>query len=451
MALMPVFDVCAIVLSALLSHRVRLDSWVLPLNERWILVLVVLLSLLLFPKFEIYRTASRGATVWAEARRLVAAWALVLAILAVGLFLNKVGSNFSRIWIGLWFFWAGLAFVFGRLALRVAVRWMKMRGYNVRRAVVVGEGEAAYAVAQRLTSSMWTGADVVGYFSEQTIVKSAIPRLGALYGLAAYVDTNAIDEVWIVMPLREEQELQYVLHELRYSTADIRYVPDMFAFKLLNHSISEIQGLPVIALSTSPMTPMNQMVKRVEDLVLATLILLSITPLLLVIAAVIKRQSSGPIFFTQKRLGWDGKPFMVYKFRTMISAPEPAQYQQATKHDPRITPFGSFLRRTSFDELPQFINVLQGRMSIVGPRPHPIGLNDRYKDQISRYMWRHKVKPGVTGWAQINGWRGETDTVEKMRQRIECDLYYIENWSLWFDLRIIFVTMLKGFTNENAY
>jgi putative colanic acid biosynthesis UDP-glucose lipid carrier transferase len=196
----------------------------------------------------------------------------------------------------------------------------------------------------------------------------------------------------------------------------------------------------------------NRYIKAFEDRVLAFFILILISPLLAVIAIGVKLTSPGPVLFKQLRHGWDGKPIKVYKFRTMVlHAEENGRVTQARKNDDRITPFGAFLRRTSLDELPQFFNVLQGRMSIVGPRPHAIAHNDEYKDQIDEYMLRHKVKPGITGWAQVNGWRGETDTLEKMQKRIEYDLYYIDHWSLWFDIKIIVLTLFKGFVGNNAY
>jgi len=205
-------------------------------------------------------------------------------------------------------------------------------------------------------------------------------------------------------------------------------------------------------LSTTPMEGFNRYLKAFEDRLLALLILILISPLLLIIAIGVKLSSPGPILFKQLRHGWDGKPIKIYKFRTMFEhSEEGGKVTQAGRQDARVTPFGAFLRRTSLDELPQFFNVLQGRMSIVGPRPHALAHNEEYKDQIDAYMLRHKVKPGITGWAQINGWRGETDTLEKMQKRVEYDLYYIDHWSLWFDLKILLLTLFKGFVGKNAY
>jgi putative colanic acid biosynthesis UDP-glucose lipid carrier transferase len=222
--------------------------------------------------------------------------------------------------------------------------------------------------------------------------------------------------------------------------------------RLLNHRISEVAGHYAIDLSVSPMNGMARVIKRLEDLVIGGIISLLVLPVCLAIALVIKITSPGPVLFKQYRTGVNGKQFKVYKFRSMrIHEEENGQVTQATKGDSRITPIGAFLRRTSLDELPQFYNVLQGRMSIVGPRPHALAHNEYYKELVESYMRRHKVKPGITGWAQVNGLRGETDTLEKMEKRVEYDLWYIDNWSLWLDLRIIFLTIFKGFINKNAY
>ena len=236
------------------------------------------------------------------------------------------------------------------------------------------------------------------------------------------------------------------------STANIRLVPDLFALKLINHGISEVVGIPMLDLSVSPITGDVRLVKALQDRVLGALILLLISPVMLAIALAIKFTSPGPVLYRQCRHGWNGEEIWVYKFRSMVvHAEQNGQVTQAQKSDARITPLGAFLRRTSLDELPQFINVLQGRMSIVGPRPHAVVHNEHYKELVPHYMLRHKVKPGITGWAQINGFRGETDTLDKMEKRVEYDLHYIENLSLALDLKIIVATVFKGFVHKNAY
>jgi putative colanic acid biosynthesis UDP-glucose lipid carrier transferase len=252
--------------------------------------------------------------------------------------------------------------------------------------------------------------------------------------------------------LKAEGKIKEIMHELRHSACTVRFVPNLHAFNLINHSITEIAGLSVLNLSVGPMEGANRVIKAVEDRILSLLILVLISPLLLLIWVTVRVTSPGPALFKQRRYGWDGKEITVYKFRTMVMHEETGELvTQATRHDPRVTRVGRFLRRTSLDELPQFYNVLQGRMSIVGPRPHAISHNELYKELIQDYMQRHKVKPGITGWAQVNGWRGETDTLEKMKKRVEYDMYYIQNWSLWFDLKIIILTIVRGFSDKNAY
>jgi putative colanic acid biosynthesis UDP-glucose lipid carrier transferase len=235
------------------------------------------------------------------------------------------------------------------------------------------------------------------------------------------------------------------------TTASVFFVPDVFGISIIQGRLQDMNGVPVVGLCETPFTGTNRLVKRLSDIVLASLILVLIAPLLLAIAIAIKLTSPGPVIFKQRRNGLDGEEIVVYKFRSMRTQDDGDVVQQATKDDPRITPLGRFLRRSSLDELPQFINVLQGRMSIVGPRPHAVAHNEQYRQLIKAYMVRHKVKPGITGWAQIHGHRGETDTIEKMQARVEYDLEYLRNWSLGLDLQIIARTIKVVFFDRNAY
>jgi putative colanic acid biosynthesis UDP-glucose lipid carrier transferase len=260
------------------------------------------------------------------------------------------------------------------------------------------------------------------------------------------------DEIWICLPLSDADGIKQTLNSFGHYCSNIRIVPDVISLSLLNHTVSEALGIPVYDLSTSPATTYMLVVKTILDVFLSLFIIALFSPLFFVIALAVKITSRGPVFYKQKRLGWNGVEIVVYKFRSMyFLGSSENEFLQASVNDKRVTSVGRFLRRTSLDELPQFFNVLQGRMSIVGPRPHAIAHNEHYKELIPRYMHRHKVMPGITGWAQINGLRGETDTLEKMRKRIEYDLYYIENMSLWLDLRIIVMTIFKGFVHKNAY
>ena len=251
--------------------------------------------------------------------------------------------------------------------------------------------------------------------------------------------------------MRYEKRIHELVTALSDTTCSVLLVPDVFTFKLLHSRASELNGIPLISIFDTPMLGVNALIKRAEDIILASLILLLISPILFGLALAVRLTSRGPAIFKQRRYGIDGKPIEVWKFRSMTVTENGATITQATKSDSRLTPIGAFIRRTSLDELPQFINVLKGDMSIVGPRPHAVAHNEQYRKQILGYMLRHKVKPGITGLAQVNGWRGETDTLDKMEKRIEFDLEYIRSWSLWLDSKIVFFTIFKGFVNRNAY
>jgi putative colanic acid biosynthesis UDP-glucose lipid carrier transferase len=297
--------------------------------------------------------------------------------------------------------------------------------------------------------------DFVGYFDDRTDERlhgEAIDdRLGTLRDLAPYVRAQGIKEVYITLPLGSQPRIVELLEQVQGTTASIFFVPDVFGISIIQGRLQDMNGVPVVGICETPFTGTNELVKRVSDIVLAALILVLISPLLLAIAIGVKLSSPGPVIFKQRRNGLDGEEITVYKFRTMRVMDDGEVVPQATKGDPRITPFGAFLRRTSMDELPQFVNVLQGRMSIVGPRPHAVAHNEQYRQMIKAYMVRHKVKPGITGWAQVNGLRGETETVEKMRQRVEYDLEYLRNWSLGLDLQIIVRTARLVLFDRNAY
>lgn len=452
--LLPIYDCIVILIAAWFAHKVYLSSWIFSEEYSLVVGMSLLLVALLFPQFHLYKVW-RGASMLNEIRSVTLAWSTVLLFLFALAFATKMGSAFSRGWVGLWALIGWIGLVAGRIALCLVLKWFRSHGFYQRRTVIVSTSKLGREVAERLLSSPWIGLHIAGFFCEDPKkadgLLSGLPVVGSLGEAVPFVEREGIDQVWVAMPLREEDSVKQLMHELRHSTVDICFIPDIFSFRLLNHSISEVAGLPVLNLSITPMMGINRLVKTLEDGILAFLILFLISPLMFIIAIGVKLSSPGPVIFKQKRHGWDGKPITVYKFRTMRVHKEDGRVTQASRNDPRITPFGAFLRRTSLDELPQFINVLQGKMSIVGPRPHAIEHNEQYKRLINDYVRRHKVKPGITGWAQINGWRGETDTFEKMKKRVEYDLCYIENWSLWFDLKIIIITVFKGFIGQNAY
>ncbi|GAB4040501.1 MAG: hypothetical protein Fur0014_11060 [Rubrivivax sp.] len=296
--------------------------------------------------------------------------------------------------------------------------------------------------------------EVLGYFDDRTndrVHEQARPRLGPLADAAAFVRAHGVHEVFITLPLGSQPRIVQLLEQVQGTTASVYYVPDVFAISIIQGRLQDLNGLPVVGLCETPFTGTNSLVKRISDIVLASLILVLISPLLLAIAIGVKLSSPGPVIFRQRRNGLDGEEIVVWKFRSMRTMDDGAVVKQATRNDPRVTRFGAFLRRSSLDELPQFFNVLQGRMSIVGPRPHAVAHNEQYRALIKAYMVRHKVKPGITGWAQVNGHRGETDTIEKMQARVEYDLAYLRNWSLGLDLQIIARTVKLVFFDRKAY
>ena len=345
--------------------------------------------------------------------------------------------------------WA--AVLFGKAILRHRASLPGAR----RRAVVVGCGPLGGKVARALQNNRNGGAEFVGYFDDRTdsrvLPEARSMRLGGLRDVANYVYAQGIHEVYLTLPLGSQPRLVELMEALQGTTASLYFVPDVFGISIIQGRLQDMNGVPVVGICETPFTGTNELVKRASDIVLGSIILLLISPILIGLAIGVKLSSPGPIIFKQRRNGLDGEEIIVYKFRSMRTQDNGAVVKQATKGDPRITPFGAFIRKTSLDELPQFINVLQGRMSIVGPRPHAVAHNEEYRRLIKAYMVRHKVRPGITGWAQVNGYRGETETIEKMQARVEYDLEYLRNWSLGLDLQIIVRTIRLMLFDRNAY
>jgi putative colanic acid biosysnthesis UDP-glucose lipid carrier transferase len=326
---------------------------------------------------------------------------------------------------------------------------------NRRTAVVVGAGALGVKVANAFRARGDIGLSFLGYFddrADQRVDPAAVlQRLGNLRQVAPYIREQGVHEVYITLPLGSQPRIVELLEQVQGTTASVFFVPDVFGISIIQGRLQDMNGVPVVGLCETPFTGTNRLVKRLSDIVLAALILVLISPLMLALTIGVKLSSPGPAIFKQRRNGLDGTEIVVWKFRSMRAQDDGAVVPQATKGDPRVTPFGAFIRRTSLDELPQFFNVLQGRMSIVGPRPHAVAHNEQYRQLIKAYMVRHKVKPGITGWAQIHGHRGETDTIEKMQARVEYDLEYLRNWSLGLDLQIIARTIKLVFFDRHAY
>jgi putative colanic acid biosysnthesis UDP-glucose lipid carrier transferase len=340
------------------------------------------------------------------------------------------------------------------LLRRAAPQLVRLQGPALR-AVVVGMNEQGCALADRLVAAADTGIQLLGYFDdrppERQYGSERHRLLGRLADIAAYAKANRVNLIYLSLPMASQPRIKELLDALKDTTSSVYFVPDMFVTDLIQGRSDSVCGLPVISVCETPFRGPAGVLKRISDVVLATLILLLISPFMLALAIAVKLSSPGPVIFRQRRYGLDGEEIIVYKFRSMTVTEDGASIQQARKNDTRVTRLGAIMRKTSLDELPQFVNVLQGRMSIVGPRPHAVAHNEMYRGLIKSYMVRHKVKPGITGWAQVNGFRGETDSLEKMEARIRCDLDYLRNWSLRLDLYIIWKTVYLVFQDSAAY
>lgn len=434
-----------VLLAFLVATWLRFDTLHPPPGYMLALLTGLLLASIIMPATGAFREDLRQ-DLFRKTRRLVAGWAtVVLALISVAALL-KVSANYSRIWFGTWVV-VGLVFLIASQLVEYA--WLtrrRRRGSGRRPVVLVGGGDNGARVERRIEQDPEARLRVVARFGPGWGGRDAQP----LEWLAEYVAVNQVSEVWIAPSWGEHGLLEQALAALKEAVVDIKVVPDLHQYRLLNQGVSEWGGLPVVNLSGTPMTGSEMRIKALFDRLSALALLGLLSPLLGLIALAIKLGSPGPVLFRQLRNGIGGENIQVLKFRTMHVHAEPAgQITQATPADDRITRLGWWLRRTSCDELPQLINVLRGEMSLVGPRPHAVEHNDLFKSRIPRYMLRHKVKPGITGWAQVHGLRGITDTPEKMRLRIEHDLWYIQNWSLWLDLRILLMTPL-AMVHRNA-
>jgi putative colanic acid biosynthesis UDP-glucose lipid carrier transferase len=413
----------------------------------------IILSLLVF-SLTFPGRAPRGTSPGAIARDTLVGWILIVALLVMlGWATRTLGSFDEQVLVA----WVALTpvamFAAHMLVPALMPRLLKAEGLN-RVAVIVGAGSHGRKLAERIRSTPFLGVEIGGYFDDRGSDRLGdLPPeqvLGGVEQIAEYVKTHKVDMIYLALPMASQPRILKLLDELCDTTASVYFAPDIFLFDLIQARMDTVGGMPVLAVCETPFYGVNGIVKRVSDVILASLILLLIAPILAAVALGVKLSSPGPILFRQRRYGLDGQEILVYKFRSMTVTEDGPVVRQATRNDTRVTPFGAFIRRTSLDELPQFINVLQGRMSIVGPRPHAIAHNEMYRKLIKSYMIRHKVKPGITGWAQVNGLRGETETVEKMKARVEYDLDYLRNWSLRLDLRIIWKTIFVVFKRQDT-
>jgi putative colanic acid biosysnthesis UDP-glucose lipid carrier transferase len=455
LALLRAIDIAMLMGGAWVAYYLWNRSFEVDQDHRIIIAVGLLCAFLFFEIAQIYRPWQNG-TMRGEVSRLLRAWlatlGLVVSVLAFIRLHSWFGSSYRYIAT-----WGGVGFTFlvtARLLLWAALRALRARGWTQGRILMVGLNQMAIAASRQLDDSPWAGLSVVGYVDDRPVPRFAVgefalPRLGAMKDLADLVASESIDEVWVAFPLKGEERAEQVLHELRHHPVSIRMLIDCFAFKMSKFlNLNDVAGIPTLDISVSPLHGINRYIKELEDRLLALILLILVSPAMLLIAIGVKLSSRGPVFFRQERVGWNNRSFPMLKFRSMpVDAETNSGPVWAKAGESRATPFGALLRKTSLDELPQLINVLKGDMSLVGPRPERPDFVEVFKDQVPNYMKKHMVKAGITGWAQVNGWRGDTD----LNQRIEHDLYYIQHWSLWFDLEIAVRTLVSGFIHKNAY
>lgn len=439
-------------------------TWVLVLRHigffsyDYVILLLTLMGsmALVYDNFNVYQFTDKFGK---QSLQLFKAWTLAFVGLILLGFLTKQSTLYSRSLV-LELYISGFLI---QLLIHIAIHWVQIKiatnPDQLANVVIVGQGRLANYLHRKITTNTLMGEKVVGSISyqsyatinpEQTAVNN-VPLLGDLDNLPKIIEQYDIKTVYIVTPLSASGVIQDIYAKLMDKHVTVHWIPDIYGLRLVNHSFTEIAGLPVLTLSETPLVGFNKLMKETEDILLASVIFVLILPILFAVGLAVKLDSPGPVFFRQNRAGWNGKTFRIWKFRSMYVHQEDAgKVKQAQKDDPRITRVGKFIRRTSLDELPQILNVLSGDMSLVGPRPHAIQHDEEYSKRISDYFARHHIKPGITGLAQVRGLRGETTDIDQMVQRIESDIEYINNWSVWLDLTILLRTV-TAFTGKNAY
>ncbi len=401
--------------------------------------------------------AWRGSTYSGEVVTVWGTWVVTSVVLVLLGALVQYGSGLTRFSFGLWFFCTAALLMLVRCSLRMISSYLYSRGFNTRGFAIVGITDIGIQLAKNIDESPQLGMEFLGFFDDRLEDRSpALPkefgtRIGNISELVDATRRGDISTIYITFPMRAEDRIRYVLSVLADTTASVYVVPDFFVFELLHSRWNNIQGIPVVSIFENPFYGIDGLLKRTLDVVISLAMMLVCAIPMLIVALLVKLTSPGPVLFRQKRYGLDGREIPVWKFRSMRVMENGAKVTQATKNDPRVTKVGAFIRKTSLDELPQLFNVLCGDMSLVGPRPHATAHNEEYRKRIHGYMLRHKVKPGITGLAQVEGCRGETDTLEKMEKRVQFDHRYIREWSFWLDIHILFKTLFVVLKKENAY
>ncbi|QCU89549.1 undecaprenyl-phosphate glucose phosphotransferase [Thiomicrorhabdus sediminis] len=394
----------------------------------------------------------RGRPFFNSVILILKAWTLTWLILILISFLYKDTANLSRLTVIIWALVTPAILISYRLAIRILLGYYRLQGRNCRTIAIVGAGKIGQHLAQTIKETPWLGYRVIGFYDDNPKILNTnineIPVLGTIDQAIKDAQNHQFNELYICLPLRTELKIKSLLNQLTNSTVVVKYIPNLFSFDLMHAQWINLKGIPVISVFDSPLNSTTALlIKRIEDIALSSIILLLISPVMLTLAIGVKLSSPGPILYRQSRIGWNGENFNMLKFRSMPVDVEKNNVHWGCAKDKTNTKFGRFIRSTSLDELPQFLNVLNGDMSIVGPRPERDVFVEQFRKEIPRYMQKHMVKAGITGWAQIHGWRGDTS----LEKRIEYDLHYINNWSLWLDIKIIVLTIFKGFINKNAY
>jgi putative colanic acid biosynthesis UDP-glucose lipid carrier transferase len=440
-------DIFSVVLAFYAAHIVMFGHPRLYLGYQVGLAACIAIILLVFPFFGLYRSWRTDSFI-KEASSILLAWITSGALLVGFAFLLKSSDVFSRLWFAYFTVMGLTSLLLVRAVVRMLVKMLRARGYNKKYIFVVGADTLAQRTIDMIEKSPWLGLEISGVFANEVAVDDLkCMHCGGIDAFTERLSHEGVDQIWLALPFEKMSEIKDYYEQACLFGKEIKLVPDLLEMELLNHSVGEINGLPVLHIINSPMQGINALIKRLEDIILSAAILLLILPLMLLIAIAIKVTSRGPVFYLQERVSWNGKLFNMLKFRSMEVDSEGETLHWGGAREKQVTAIGKLLRETSLDELPQFINVMKGDMSIVGPRPERTVFVQKFKTEIPRYMHKHMVKAGITGWAQINGWRGDTD----LNERIECDLHYIENWSLLLDLKIIILTIFKGFVDKSAY
>jgi len=449
-------DITIIFICGALAHLMKFGDLDIDSKYFFFITITALITVNVFSVLNIYQ-GWRGKSLLSELTHTTLSWGGVALLASTFTFITKTGPDFSREWAGWTFAISYLFLITYRIIARSVIHRLQRAGYNQKEVLIIGAGELAQRACSAMQQQAWAGFTPIAFFDDNPKDKiyNGVEVKGAINDSISFIEqrrnTKPIDQVWIALPLSAQKEIESLQVALQDTATKIYFIPDLFGFNLANYNVDELVGLPVMNMSAPPITGISAMLKRSEDIVVSIISLIVLSPLFLIIAILIKRDSQGPVFFKQRRYGKNGKEILVWKFRSMSTQDNGDNVKQAGRNDARITKIGAFLRKSSIDELPQLINVLLGSMSLVGPRPHAAAHNEFYRKKVQGYMVRHQMRPGITGWAQVNGSRGETAELEDMEIRIRYDLEYIRNWSIFLDIRIILMTFKTVIDTKNTY